>query len=135
MPPKRPRKSRARSKPGQQESDPPTTDVPGEQDPNSSELEPSEQDLPGQKKRDWSLPDSGDMWTTTDLLSAAKPHPKTRPVQQDPNDPRCSDEYLEGVGMRSFRNLRGPNDPEKPPIRKPSKTPPPEEQPPPVLSP
>lgn len=78
--------------------------MPDRQDLNPSEPEPSEQDLPGQKKRDWSPPDSGDIGTTINMLYAAKPHPKTRPVQQDPDDPRCSDEYLERVGLRSFRN-------------------------------
>ncbi|MCJ1342286.1 hypothetical protein MMC31_000467, partial [Peltigera leucophlebia] len=131
QPPKRYRKSRARPKPGEPDSNPPASDVLDPEDPN-----PSEPLEPGQKKRDWNPPESGEMGTT--LLYAAKPHPKTRPIQQDPNDPRCSDAYLEGVGLHSFRNLRGPDDPEKPPVRKPTKTSPEQEQeqePPPMASP
>lgn len=102
--------------------------MPDPQDPNPSE--PSNPDLPGQKKRDWSPPDSGEVGTTTNLLYAAKPHPKTRPIQQD------TDAYLEGIGLHSFRNLRGPEDPEKPPVRKPTKKKPPEqEQQPPMIEP
>lgn len=93
------------------------------QDPNPSEPDPSsDQELPGQKKRrDWRPPpdsgdDSGDMGTTPNTLYAAKPHPKTRPVQADPDDPRCSDEYLAKVGLRSFRA-----DPER--VREPQTTP------------
>lgn len=111
MPPKRPRKSRARPKPGQEG----TPEVPDGQDPNPTEPEPSEQALPGQKKRDWSPLDTRDMGTTINTLYAAKPHPKTRPVQQDPDDPRCSDEYLERVGLRSYRA-----DPERSGDRKPT---------------
>lgn len=99
--------------------------MPNQQDPSPSD--PPDPDLPGLKKRDWSPPDSGEMGTTTNLLYAAEPHPKTRPIQQDPDDPRCSDAYLEGIGLHSYRNLRGPDDPEKPPVRKPTKKMPPEQ--------
>lgn len=101
--------------------------MPDVQDPNPSEPDPPEhQDLPGQKKkRDWSPAsdrgdsgNSGDMGTTPNTLYAAKPHPKTRHVQADPDDPRCSEEYLQKVGLRSFRV-----DPEKSRVSEPQTTP------------